>query len=77
MFKAFKGNSGALQLARLPKMRPRTRHINVKYHHFQKAVAKGKITIEHVSTTNQLADELTKNFPKDLFVRLRKVIMGW
>jgi hypothetical protein len=75
--KAFEDNSGALQLARLPKMRPRTRRINVKYHHFREAVAKGRITIEHVSTTNQLADELTKNFPRDLFVRLRKVIMGW
>jgi hypothetical protein len=75
--KAFEDNSGALQLARLPKMRPRTRHINVKYHHFREAVAKGRITIEHVSTTNQLADTLTKNLPRDLFVRLRKVIMGW
>jgi hypothetical protein len=44
-------------------MRPRTRHINVKYHHFREAVAQGRITIEHVSTTNQLADGLTKNLP--------------
>jgi hypothetical protein len=75
--KAFEDNYGALQLARLPNMRPRTRHINVKYHHFREAVAKGRITIEHVSTTNQLADELTKNLQRDLFVRLRKAIMGW
>jgi hypothetical protein len=47
-------------------MRHRTRHINVKYHQFREAVAKGRITIEHVSTTNQLADELTKNLPRDL-----------
>jgi hypothetical protein len=53
--KAFEDNSGALQLARLPKMRPRIRHINVKYHHFREAVTKGQITIEHVITTNQLA----------------------
>jgi hypothetical protein len=70
--KAFEDNSGAL-----PKMRPRTRHINMKYHHFREAVAKGRITIEHVSTTNQLVDELTKHLPRDLFVRLRKVILGW
>jgi hypothetical protein len=75
-YKAFEDNLGALQLARLPKMRPRTRHINVKYHHFREAVAKGRITIEHVSTTNQLAETLTKNLPRDLFVRLRKAIMG-
>jgi hypothetical protein len=30
---AFEDNSGELELARLPKMRPQTWHINVKYHH--------------------------------------------
>jgi hypothetical protein len=29
--KAFEDNSGALELARQPKMRSRTKHINVKY----------------------------------------------
>jgi hypothetical protein len=43
--KTFEDNSGALQLARLPKMRPRTRHINVMYHQFREAVVKGRITI--------------------------------
>ena len=32
--KAFEDNSGALELACLPKMRPHTKHIKVKYHHF-------------------------------------------
>jgi hypothetical protein len=75
--KTFEDNSGALQLARLPKMRPRTKHINVKYHHFREAVAQGKVTIEHVSTENQLGDALTKNLPRNLFVRLRRRYMGW
>jgi hypothetical protein len=61
--KAFEDNLGALELARLPKMRPRTRHINVKYHHFREAVAKGRIKVEHVFTHNQLGDALTKNLP--------------
>jgi hypothetical protein len=75
--KAFEDNSGALQLARLPKMRPRTRHIAVKYHHFREAVAKGRISIQHVSTDKQLADVLTKNLARDQFLRLRKGVMGW
>jgi hypothetical protein len=75
--KAFEDNSGALELARLPKMRPRTRHINVKYHHFREAVAKGRVTIQHVASKNQLGDALTKNLPRDLFVSLRERIMGW
>jgi hypothetical protein len=34
--KAFEDTSGAVELARVPKMRPRTKHINTKYHHFRK-----------------------------------------
>jgi hypothetical protein len=33
--KAFEDNSGALELARLPKLRPRTKHNNIVYHHFR------------------------------------------
>jgi transposase InsO family protein len=75
--KAFEDNSGALELARLPKMRPRTRHINVKYHHFREAVAKGRVTLQHVASKDQLGDALTKNLARDLFVSLRKRYMGW
>jgi hypothetical protein len=75
--KAFEDNSGALELARLPKMRPRTKHINVKYHHFREAVAMKRVTILHVPSEDQLADLLTKNLPRDLFTRLRRLIMGW
>ena len=33
--KAFEDNSGALEMARTPKMRPRTKFMNVKHHHFR------------------------------------------
>jgi hypothetical protein len=75
--KTFEDNSGALQLARLPKMRPRTRHINVKYHHFREAVAQGRVSIQHVASKDQLGDALTKNLPRDLFASLRRLYMGW
>ena len=32
--KFFEDDSGALELARLPKLHPRTKHIDVCYHHF-------------------------------------------
>jgi hypothetical protein len=47
------------------------RHINVKYHHFREAVAKGRIKVQHVISKEQLGDALTKNLPRDLFVTLR------
>jgi hypothetical protein len=64
-------------VARLPKMRPRTWHINVKYHHFREAVTKGRIKVQQVFTHEQLGDALTKNLPRDLFTTLRKQYMGW
>jgi hypothetical protein len=39
--KVFEDNSGTLELARLPKLCPRTKHINVCYHPFCKHVQKG------------------------------------
>ncbi len=58
--KVFEDNSGALELARLPKLRTRTKHINVCYHHFCKHVQKGLIKIFPVDTKDQIADALTK-----------------
>ncbi len=39
--KVFEDNSGALELARLHKLCPRTKHINVCYHHFSRTCAEG------------------------------------
>ena len=36
--KVFEDNSGALEFARLPKIRPRTKHINQSYHFFHEAL---------------------------------------
>jgi hypothetical protein len=58
--KVFEDNSGALEIARLPKLRPRTKHINICYHHFHKHVQKGLIKIFSVDTKDQIADALTK-----------------
>ena len=58
--KVFKDNSGALELAGLPKLCPGNKHINVCYHHFCKHVQNGLIKIISVGTTDQNADVLTK-----------------
>lgn len=75
--KVFEDNSGALEMARTPRMRPRTRHINLKYHHFREAVTAGLVSIHAITTDNQIADIFTKPLPHDLFVKFRKQIMGW
>ena len=72
----FEDNTGALELSKVPKMQPRTKHINIKYHHFRAHVQKGTITVEHVDTKNQVADIFTKLFSTPLFVKHRQAIMG-
>ena len=33
--KVFEDNNGAIELAKAPNIRPRTKHIALKYHHFR------------------------------------------
>ena len=73
----FEDNSGALEMARLPKMRPRTKHLNVRLHHFRERVRKGDISILHVASEFQLGDLMTKPQPAALFVAQRESIMQW
>jgi hypothetical protein len=75
--KIFEDNSGAVELAKVPKMRPRTKHINAKYHHFQQYVFEKKIVVEQVTMDEQIGDILTKNLSLDKFLKFRHAICGW
>jgi hypothetical protein len=74
---AFEDNSGALEMGRCPKMRPRTKHLNIKYHHFRESVLNGEIEIVYIRSKLQLADIFTKALITNLFVTLRSLIVGW
>ena len=75
--KVFEDNVGAIELAKAPKLRPRTKHIAIQYHHFRSHVAKKLINIQHVSTKEQVADIATKPLPRDQFQYLREQLLGW
>ena len=47
--KVFEDNNGALEMARAHKFRPRTKHINVKLHHFRSFMGKGNISVHAIS----------------------------
>jgi hypothetical protein len=64
-------------MAQSPKIRPRTTHINIKYHHFRQAVTTKKISIHAINTKAQLADVFTKPLSFDLFYKFRLAILGW
>ncbi len=72
----FMDNSGALELARLSKLCPRTKHINVCYRLFCKHVYKGLIKIFPIDTKDQIADALTKALAQNDFTRHRKYMCG-
>jgi hypothetical protein len=74
--KVFEDNSSALELARLPKLCPRTKHINVCYHHFRKHVQKGLIKIFPINTKDQIADALTKALVQNDFQRHHRLMCG-
>jgi hypothetical protein len=73
----FEDNAGAIHLAKVPKLRPRTRHINKKYHHFREWVKSGLIDILPIDTFDQPADLMTKPLDLASFVNHRHAIMGW
>ena len=75
--KVFEDNSGALEMARTHKYRPRTKHLNVKLHHFRDYVTRGEISIHKVDTLEQLADYLTKPVSQEILEHLRTKVMGW
>ena len=75
--KVFEDNSGALEMAKVHKHRARTKHVNVKLHHFRGYVTRGLIMIHPVDTLDHCADYLTKPVNIDILAKLRKKIMGW
>jgi len=70
-------NMGTVEIAREPRIRPRTKHINTKYWHFVTFLREKLMSIEWISTTEQLADILTKPLSPELFHKFLVRICGW
>lgn len=82
--KVFEDNTGAIEIATVPKYRPRTKHINNRYHFFRSLVSVGDesdpekpLSIHKQDTSEQPADILTKPLSGDPFNKHRFYIMGW
>ena len=73
----FEDNSGTLKIAKVPKMRPHTKHINVKFHHFWDYVECSEITLHAINTHNQPADMLTKLLATPTLDQHCATVMGW
>ena len=73
----YEDNQGCIDLVKTPKIRPRTKHIAIKYHHFRKHVLNKTISVQYVDTTNQIADIFTKALPDPQFTKLRMMLNGF
>ena len=75
----FEDNMGTIELAKEFRLRPRTKHINVKHWHFNQFMEenKGIMTIQWIASEEQLADIMTKPLARELFHEFVKLICGW
>jgi hypothetical protein len=64
-------------MANVPKMRPRTKHMNIKYHFFRQFIAKKIFHVKHLAGNQQPADILTKALDHATFVKHRLITNGW
>ena len=75
--RTFEDNKSCIEIATNHRTRPRTKHLSVRLHHFRHHVIKKTITIEHISTKEQIADIFTKPLPRDQFIKLATRLMSW
>jgi hypothetical protein len=74
----YEDNASCLALAhRETQLRPRTKHIALKFHHFRDHIANGTVRIEKVASASNWADILTKPLTKFVHEKLRCLMMGW
>lgn len=73
----FEDNSGALEMAKIHKYQPRTKHLNVRLHHFRDNVQQKEVSIHPINTHDQPADFLTKALSVDVFEKHCKTVLGW
>lgn len=53
-------NQSAINLGESEAFRPRTKHIDIRYHHIREKIEKKIIELEYVETEKMIADSLTK-----------------
>ena len=75
--KTYEDNKSCISIANDHRTRPRTKHFALKLHHFRSYIVNKTISIDHVSTTEQIADIFTKPLPRVQFERLRRKLMTW
>lgn len=64
-------NLGATYLSANPVFHARTKHVEVDFHFVREMVAQRKLSVQFISTDDQIADVFTKPLPLQRFLFLR------
>uniref|UniRef100_A0A2N9G1P2 Integrase catalytic domain-containing protein n=1 Tax=Fagus sylvatica TaxID=28930 RepID=A0A2N9G1P2_FAGSY len=63
-------NTSAISLASNPVFHARTKHVEIDYHFVREKVVRGDLSVQFISTNDQLADLLTKALPSPRYITL-------
>lgn len=64
----------AIRLIKNPEFHKRAKHINVRYHFIRERYEDGEFDLQYVSTSEQLADAMTKALPKASHQNFRRLM---
>ena len=70
-------NAGCVALANSESMRPHTKHLSIKWHHFRDQVQNGFVKVQKVDAHLNWADPLTKPLVRATCVSLHMMFMEW
>ena len=65
-------NISAINLSKNLIHHSRTKHIDIRHHFLHDHALKGDISLNFISTDNQVADIFTKPLKEDIFMRFRR-----
>lgn len=66
----YEDNQSAIAMSRNPQFHGRAKHIDIKHHYIREQVSNGTIMLEYCSTSEMLADILTKGLTREIFCKL-------
>lgn len=75
--KVFCDNQSTIKLAASDAFRPRTKHIDIRYHHLRDKIEKGLFEVEYLPTERMAADSLTKAVTIEKFEMCRNAMGIW
>ena len=69
-------NQGVISLSQNPVIRPRSKHIDIRYHFIRTEVSKKRLKIVYCQTQEMVADVLTKPSIKEKLLKFKDYMFG-